>query len=177
MPLQPAPKMHCHRDTSQVRSHLYRWVSSPGSANSTQARGKSSMTSGMGASLGLASSPPAAPGRLALLPMRQAVLDIGSNTGHLLVVDAHRGAAPLPASSFKAPLRLAEHLEDGEVTRSGISALTRFVADAVVVAEDKGAQDMLGFATSAVRDARNCDAVLDHVADDTGVRIAVLPGD
>jgi exopolyphosphatase/guanosine-5'-triphosphate,3'-diphosphate pyrophosphatase len=109
--------------------------------------------------------------------MRLGVLDIGSNTGHLLVVDAHRGAAPLPAYSHKEPLRLAEHLEDGQVTRSGLDALTRFVADAVVVAEDKGAQDMLGFATSAVRDARNCDAVLDHVADETGVRIAVLPGD
>ena len=36
---------------------------------------------------------------------------------------------------------------------------------------------MLAFATSAVRDARNCDAVLDHVADETGVRIAVLPGE
>jgi exopolyphosphatase / guanosine-5'-triphosphate,3'-diphosphate pyrophosphatase len=109
--------------------------------------------------------------------MRLGVLDIGSNTGHLLVVDAHRGAAPLPAYSHKEPLRLAEHLEDGEVTSSGIKALTKFVADAVVVAEDKGAQDMLGFATSAVRDARNCDAVLDHVADETGVRISVLPGD
>jgi exopolyphosphatase / guanosine-5'-triphosphate,3'-diphosphate pyrophosphatase len=109
--------------------------------------------------------------------MRLGVLDIGSNTGHLLVVDAHRGAAPLPAYSYKEPLRLAEHLEDGEVTRGGIKALTKFVADAVVVAEDKGAQDMLGFATSAVRDADNCDAVLDHVADETGVRIAVLPGE
>ena len=29
--------------------------------------------------------------------MRLGVLDIGSNTGHLLVVDAHDGAAPLPA--------------------------------------------------------------------------------
>jgi exopolyphosphatase / guanosine-5'-triphosphate,3'-diphosphate pyrophosphatase len=108
--------------------------------------------------------------------MRLGVLDIGSNTGHLLVVDAHRGAAPLPAYSHKEPLRLAEHLEDGQVTPGGIKALTKFVADAVVVAEDKGAQDMLGFATSAVRDAGNCDAVLDHVADETGVRIAVLPG-
>jgi exopolyphosphatase/guanosine-5'-triphosphate,3'-diphosphate pyrophosphatase len=108
--------------------------------------------------------------------MRLGVLDIGSNTCHLLVVDAHRGAAPLPAYSYKEPLRLAEHLEDGQVTRGGIKALTKFVADAVVVAEDKGAQDMLGFATSAVRDAGNCDAVLDHVADETGVRIAVLPG-
>ena len=109
--------------------------------------------------------------------MRLGVLDIGSNTGHLLVVDAHRGAAPLPAYSHKEPLRLAEHLEDGEVTQGGIKALTKFVADAVVVAEDKGAQDMLGFATSAVRDAHNSDAVLDRVADETGVRIAVLPGD
>jgi exopolyphosphatase/guanosine-5'-triphosphate,3'-diphosphate pyrophosphatase len=109
--------------------------------------------------------------------MRLGVLDIGSNTGHLLVVDAHRGAAPLPAYSHKELLRLAEHLEDDEITQTGIKALTRFVADAVVVAEDKGSQDMLGFATSAVRDARNSDAVLDHVARETGVRIAVLPGD
>src|SRR5215212_3778546 len=109
--------------------------------------------------------------------MRLGVLDIGSNTGHLLVVDAHRGAAPLPAYSYKEPLRLAEHLDDGEVSRGGIKALTHFVADAVVVAEDKGAHDMLGFATSAVRDARNCDAVLHHVAEETGVRIAVLAGD
>ena len=108
--------------------------------------------------------------------MRLGVLDIGSNTGHLLVVDAHRGAAPLPAYSHKEPLRLAEHLEGGELNRSGIKALAKFVADAVVVAEDKGAQDMLGFATSAVRDARNSDAVLDRVAEETGVRIAVLPG-
>jgi exopolyphosphatase / guanosine-5'-triphosphate,3'-diphosphate pyrophosphatase len=109
--------------------------------------------------------------------MRLGVLDIGSNTGHLLVFDAHDGAAPLPAYSHKETLRLAEHLEGGEVTPGGIKALTTFVADAVLVAEDRGAQDMLGFATSAVRDARNCDAVLDHVADETGVRIAVLPGD
>ncbi|MBO0846447.1 MAG: Ppx/GppA family phosphatase [Nocardioides sp.] len=109
--------------------------------------------------------------------MRLGVLDIGSNTGHLLVVDAHRGARPLPAYSHKEPLRLAEHVQDDEVTPGGIKALTKFVADAVVVAEDRGAQDMLGFATSAVRDARNSDAVLDHVADETGVRIAVLPGD
>ena len=108
--------------------------------------------------------------------MRLGVLDIGSNTGHLLVVDAHRGAAPLPAYSHKEPLRLAENLEDGAVTKAGIKALTRFVAEALEVAEDKGAQDMFGFATSAVRDAENCDEVLDHVADETGVRIGVLPG-
>ena len=69
--------------------------------------------------------------------MRLGVLDIGSNTGHLLVVDAHGGAAPLPASSYKQPLRLAEHLDAaGAVTQTGIDALAAFTADAVVVAEE-----------------------------------------
>jgi exopolyphosphatase/guanosine-5'-triphosphate,3'-diphosphate pyrophosphatase len=109
--------------------------------------------------------------------MRLGVLDIGSNTGHLLVVDAHGGAAPMPAFSYKEPLRLAEHLDDeGHVNQKGIDALTSFVAEAVVVAEDKGCEEMLGFATSAVRDAGNSDDVLEHVRQQTDVRIEVLSG-
>jgi exopolyphosphatase / guanosine-5'-triphosphate,3'-diphosphate pyrophosphatase len=110
--------------------------------------------------------------------MRVGVLDIGSNTGHLLVVDAHGGAAPLPASSFTQPLRLAEHLDaHGDVTPAGVDALTRFTEAAVAEAENRGCEDMLAFATSAVRDAGNSDAVLAHVQDRTGVDIAVLAGE
>jgi exopolyphosphatase/guanosine-5'-triphosphate,3'-diphosphate pyrophosphatase len=110
--------------------------------------------------------------------MRLGVLDIGSNTGHLLVVDAHAGAAPTPAFSHKEPLRLAEHLDgDGAVKQKGIDALAGFVADALVVAEDKGCEEVIGFATSAVRDATNSDDVLGHVKDASGVDIQVLPGE
>jgi exopolyphosphatase/guanosine-5'-triphosphate,3'-diphosphate pyrophosphatase len=110
--------------------------------------------------------------------MRLGVLDIGSNTGHLLVFDAHAGAAPMPASSYKEPLRLAEHLEpDGAMSESGILALTAFVADALALAEDKGCEQIYSFATSAVRDASNSDTVLAHVRERTGVDIAVLPGE
>ncbi len=110
--------------------------------------------------------------------MRLGVLDIGSNTGHLLVVDAHGGSAPLPASSHKQRLRLAEHLdEQGAVNAKGIEELTLFTAHAVSVAEDKGCEEMLPFATSAVRDARNSEQVLAHVAERTGVEIPVLSGE
>lgn len=109
--------------------------------------------------------------------MRLGVLDIGSNTGHLLVVDAHGGAAPLPAFSFKQPLRLAEHLSpEGSLTRQGVEALVDFTAAAMEVAADKGCEEMLGFATSAVREADNTDEVLDEVAEKTGTRIEVLTG-
>ena len=110
--------------------------------------------------------------------MRLGVLDIGSNTGHLLVVDASGGSAPMPAFSHKQPLRLAEHLdESGRVSEAGVAALTKFVASALEVAEDKGCSEMTGFATSAVRDARNSDDVLEHVLARTGVEIEVLPGE
>jgi exopolyphosphatase / guanosine-5'-triphosphate,3'-diphosphate pyrophosphatase len=110
--------------------------------------------------------------------VRLGVLDIGSNTGHLLVVDAHRGAAPLPAFSFKEPLRLAEHLDaDGAITEAGTEALIAFVANAVEVAEDKGCEEMLGFATSAVRDATNSYIVLERVNAEAKVDISVLPGE
>jgi exopolyphosphatase/guanosine-5'-triphosphate,3'-diphosphate pyrophosphatase len=110
--------------------------------------------------------------------MRLGVLDIGSNTGHLLVVDAYRGAAPMPASSYKEELRLAEHVgDDGDVGQRGIDALTEFVGNALTLAEAKGCEEIYSFATSAVRDAGNCDEVLAHVDDRTGVPIKVLPGE
>jgi exopolyphosphatase/guanosine-5'-triphosphate,3'-diphosphate pyrophosphatase len=110
--------------------------------------------------------------------VRLGVLDIGSNSGHLLVVDAHGGAAPLPAYSHKEPLRLAEHLDDGgSIGAAGVKALTKFVASSLEVAEDKGCEEMLGFATSAVRDAGNAETVLERVRAETGVPIDVLPGE
>lgn len=110
--------------------------------------------------------------------MRLGVLDIGSNTGHLLVVDAHGGAAPLPASSYKQPLRLAEHLDDqGAVSEAGVGALVEFTAQALREAEDRGCAETLAFATSAVRDAVNSETVLKTVLERTGVRLEVLSGE
>jgi exopolyphosphatase/guanosine-5'-triphosphate,3'-diphosphate pyrophosphatase len=109
--------------------------------------------------------------------MRMGVLDIGSNTGHLLVVDAHRGAAPVPAYSCKEPLRLAEHLDAaGAVSQTGIDALVKFVLSSVDLAEDKGCLQIQAFATSAVRDAANADDVLAEVQRETGVTLTVLDG-
>ena len=64
--------------------------------------------------------------------MRLGVLDVGSNTVHLLVVDAHPGARPQPAHSHKVELRLAQLLdEDGAVTPQGIDYLVSVIAVAV----------------------------------------------
>jgi len=103
---------------------------------------------------------------------------VGSNTVHLLVVDAHPGARPLPAYSHKAELRLAELLdEQGAISEAGVDRLVSTVADAMRVAEDKGVEDVLPFATSAVREAANGEAVLARVEQETGVGLTVLSGE
>ncbi|MDX3386954.1 exopolyphosphatase [Streptomyces sp. V2] len=109
--------------------------------------------------------------------MRLGVLDVGSNTVHLLVVDAHPGARPLPAHSHKAELRLAQLLDaDGAIGPEGVDRLVGVVQDALQAAEDKGVEDLLPFATSAVREASNADDVLARVHDETGVELQVLSG-
>ncbi|MER7367924.1 Ppx/GppA phosphatase family protein [Nonomuraea wenchangensis] len=109
--------------------------------------------------------------------MRLGVLDIGSNTVHLLVVDAHRGARPIPAYSHKEELRLTEYLgEDNRLAERGVERLCAFVTEAVELAEDKGVEDLLAFATSAVREAANGEEVLSRVENGCGVHIEVLAG-
>ncbi|WP_433387983.1 Ppx/GppA phosphatase family protein [Micromonospora sp. KLBMP9576] len=109
--------------------------------------------------------------------MRLGVLDVGSNTVHLLVVDARPGAHPWPAHSEKVVLRLAEQIgPDGALTRSGADALVEAVGAARAAATRLGAEDLIAFATSAVRDATNAADVLARVRDETGVRLEVLPG-
>ncbi|GAA1804908.1 Ppx/GppA phosphatase family protein [Planosporangium flavigriseum] len=110
--------------------------------------------------------------------MRLGVLDVGSNTVHLLVVDAHHGAHPWPAYSEKAELRLAEKIgADGKLSRAGADALVEAVAKARDAAATYETEDLLAFATSAVRDATNSAAVLRRVRDETGVDLQVLSGE
>ena len=110
--------------------------------------------------------------------MRLGVIDVGSNTVHLLVVDAHPGAQPLPASKHKMELRLSEHVtDDGHIADEGRDRLAAFVQECLDVAEDQGVEDLSGFVTSAIREAPNGEDVLASVEERTGVVLDVLSGE
>jgi exopolyphosphatase/guanosine-5'-triphosphate,3'-diphosphate pyrophosphatase len=109
--------------------------------------------------------------------MRLGVLDVGSNTVHLLVVDAHRGAHPTPTSSQKTVLKLAEQTKAGRLTKAGEERLARTIAEAKESAAELGCAELMAFATSAVREVANSAEVLDRIRRRTGVDLRVLPGD
>lgn len=109
--------------------------------------------------------------------MRLGVLDIGSNTVHLLLVDAHPGAQPVPFASHKRPLSLVQYLDgDGNISEEGQRELIDFVQEAREFASRHKAEDLLSFCTSAIRESTNGIAVLDRVKTETTVTLEELSG-
>ena len=110
--------------------------------------------------------------------MRLGVLDVGSNTVHLVVVDAHRGAHPTPMHDDRWVLKLAEHVgKDGKLSKAGEKALLNAVQQAKRQAADRRCDELLAFVTSAIREADNGTAVLRRVREQTGVDLQVLTGE
>lgn len=109
--------------------------------------------------------------------MRLGVLDIGSNTVHLLVIDAERDARPDPTASERVTVRLMRYLEDdGRINPEGVRALRSAVDRAARAADTLGAEEMIGLATSAIRDATNGAEVLAQLEQVAGVSLQVLSG-
>jgi exopolyphosphatase/guanosine-5'-triphosphate,3'-diphosphate pyrophosphatase len=110
--------------------------------------------------------------------VRLGVLDVGSNTVHLIVVDAHPGARPVPMASHKSVLRLMRYLQpDGSISEEGVSAIIAAISAATAVAAREGIDELLPMATSALREAANGEDVLARIAASTGVSLRVLSGE
>jgi exopolyphosphatase/guanosine-5'-triphosphate,3'-diphosphate pyrophosphatase len=109
--------------------------------------------------------------------MRLGVLDIGSNTVHLLLVEAYPGARPVAFASHKRPLSLVRFLDEhGAVNPRGRRELLGFVAEAVAFAHRHDVQDFLAFCTSALRGATNGEEIIREVEATTGVGLEELSG-
>lgn len=110
--------------------------------------------------------------------MRLGVLDVGSNTVHLLIVDAHPGSPPIPQQSFKSELRLTRYLdEQGAISQTGLEKLLSAIKAHFKEAESLKPDEILAFATSAIRDSINSEKILSAIQDETGIGIEVLSGE
>ncbi|BDV29796.1 Ppx/GppA phosphatase family protein [Microbacterium terricola] len=110
--------------------------------------------------------------------MRLGVLDIGSNTVHLLVADMRPGGRPLAQSSQRSVLRLMRYLEpDGSISEEGVQALEQAVTTAREVVAKENVDELLATATSAVREAKNGAEVIARIEAALGQSLQVLGGE
>jgi len=110
--------------------------------------------------------------------VRLGVLDVGSNTVHLQVVDASPGARPNPNINHKEDLRLAEYLSaDGFISAEGARLLREAIKRALAAAKSAEIDELLPFATSALREAVNGAEIISRINADFEIDLQVLSGE
>ena len=110
--------------------------------------------------------------------MRLGVLDVGSNTVHLVVVDAHPGARPVPETSSKSVLRLMQYIQpDGAISPEGVARIMDAMHAAARAIEAANLDEVLPMATSAIREAKNGEKVLKRIRKECGIDLQVMSGE
>jgi exopolyphosphatase/guanosine-5'-triphosphate,3'-diphosphate pyrophosphatase len=109
--------------------------------------------------------------------VRIAAIDLGSNSFHLLVADAHPDGTFEPLVAEKEILRLADIVAiqgriGDEAAAHAVEVVRRFRA----LAESVEADEIVACATSALREADDSASVVDHIESETGVRVDVISG-
>lgn len=108
---------------------------------------------------------------------RLGVLDIGSNTVHLLEFDTARGRRPVPTASERTIVRLMRYIDDdGAITPEGVDAISQGVEAAMRRVRRDGVDELLVMVTSAIREASNGEAVLARLRELIGADVQVLSG-
>jgi len=107
-----------------------------------------------------------------------AVIDIGSNSGRVVVYQTHAQGYLRILASSRASLRLVRELDStqrlsGDAEGRALDALRDFKA----IALGAGASRVVALATSAVRDASNGRAFIRRVRSELGLPVRILSGD
>jgi len=110
--------------------------------------------------------------------MRLGVLDVGSNTVHLQVVDTSPGARPNPTFNYKEELRLTQYItEENLISDEGIEKLRSSIKRAIEQSASVQTQELLPFATSALREASNGEKIISSINKDFHIDLQVLTGE
>lgn len=110
--------------------------------------------------------------------MRLGVLDVGSNTVHLQVVDTFPGARPNPATNLKIDLQLNEYIDaEGIINLEGIKELKSAIKSCIAESKKTKVVELLSFATSALREATNGKDVIADINKSFEIDLQVLAGE
>jgi exopolyphosphatase/guanosine-5'-triphosphate,3'-diphosphate pyrophosphatase len=110
-------------------------------------------------------------------PARVAVIDIGSNSGRVVVYAVHRQANLRILASSRASLRLVRQLDRTHSLSAGaVDRAMEALRDFRAIMIGSGAERTIAAATSAVRDAANGRAFIARVRRELGIRMRILSG-
>ncbi|WP_162924366.1 hypothetical protein [Rubrobacter indicoceani] len=108
---------------------------------------------------------------------RYSVIDVGSNTIHLLVGEVTE-AGVLPVTGEKVSARLGSGVEKtGSIAPERLELAARAISLFAGIAALNGAEEPAILATSAVRDAENGPDLVKRVEEETGISMRLISGE
>jgi exopolyphosphatase/guanosine-5'-triphosphate,3'-diphosphate pyrophosphatase len=97
---------------------------------------------------------------------------------HLQIVDTSPGARPNPTFNYKEELKLTQYnSEDNLVSDEGIEKLRSSIKRAIEQSASVQTQELLPFATSALREASNGEEIIKSINKDFKIDLQVLSGE
>lgn len=109
--------------------------------------------------------------------MRIAAMDLGTNSFHLVVVDAHPDGTFDPLIKEKETLRLGDAVSrEGRIPQALADRAVATVARFRTAAEGAGADEILAYATSAMREAENGGELVDRLSTEAATKVRVISG-
>jgi exopolyphosphatase / guanosine-5'-triphosphate,3'-diphosphate pyrophosphatase len=106
-----------------------------------------------------------------------AVIDIGSNSGRVMVFERHASSHLRLLAGSRAPLRLVHDVDTrGEFTDATMARATEALRDFQAIATSAGAKRIVAVATAAMRDASNGMRFAERLRRELGIRVEIIGG-
>ena len=92
-------------------------------------------------------------------------------------MQAHPGARPTPTTNLKTELRLTDYLdEQGNISPLGVEELHKAITEALIHAKEFKTEEIVAFATSAIREATNGAEVIKEISQRHNIELQILNG-
>jgi len=106
-----------------------------------------------------------------------AIIDIGSNSGRVVVLERDRAGHLRLLTGSRAPLRLVRDVDEQQnLTEESMARTMEALRDFYAIAASAGAKRIVAVATAAMRDARNGRLFLERIRRELGIRVDIIDG-
>lgn len=105
------------------------------------------------------------------------IIDIGSNTVKLSVLDSEKVFAPVPVFFKAVPLGLRGKIHENRLLPEAQEALCSLIAEYKAISSRLTQTPPLAFATASLRGLENAREILQDIENKTGIRVDLIPGE
>lgn len=107
---------------------------------------------------------------------RIAAIDIGTNSFHAVIVDVYPDGSFYTIDKLKEMVLLAEKGFDNRLSDAAVGRALDALHKIKTLCDHQGAERILAYATSAIREAENGGELIQRVIDEVGIKIVAIPG-